>query len=70
MGADTIGDKLMGVWHSWQDFWQMGGFAFYVWSAYAIVIFALFAIGIKSYSQHKRLIKKLHRSKSELANAS
>jgi len=23
------------IWNSWNDFWAMGGYAFYVWGSYA-----------------------------------
>ena len=29
------------IWASWSDFWDMGGYALYVWGSYAVV-----AIGV------------------------
>jgi heme exporter protein D len=25
------------IWASWSDFWNMGGYALYVWGSYAVV---------------------------------
>lgn len=31
------------TWNSWSDFWSMGGYALYVWGAYAVTAVALAA---------------------------
>jgi heme exporter protein D len=38
----------------WQTFFAMGGYAAYVWPAYAISVFALLALGIVSWREMKR----------------
>ena len=31
------------MWASWSDFWHMGGYALYVWGAYAVCFAAMLA---------------------------
>jgi heme exporter protein D len=38
----------------WQTFFEMGGYAAYVWPAYAISILGLLAIGLISWRQMRR----------------
>ena len=38
----------------WQTFFAMGGYAVYVWPAYAISVTALIALGVVSWRQMKR----------------
>ncbi len=44
---------------SWQAFWQMGGYAFYVWSAFGVCALAMLAIVVDSFLAHKRLLTAL-----------
>ena len=39
---------------NWQTFFEMGGYAAYVWPAYAASILALVALGIISWRDMKR----------------
>jgi len=38
----------------WQSFFEMGGYAAYVWPAYAASILALLALGLISWREMKR----------------
>lgn len=29
------------IWSNWSAFWNMGGFAFYVWTSYALAVLVL-----------------------------
>lgn len=42
---------------SWSAFWQMGGYAFYVWLSFGVSIVALGWIAIDSHREHKKLLK-------------
>jgi len=41
------------------EFFHMGGYAFYVWSSYAIGLTALAVIILVSRSEHKKMLRKL-----------
>lgn len=42
---------------SWQAFWQMGGYAFYVWTSFGVTFLAMGLIVYSSASTHKKLLK-------------
>ena len=52
MGART-GERVVA------DFFHMGGYAFYVWSAYALVMTVLVGNVVLARSQHKRVLARL-----------
>ena len=35
---------MTSAFHSWSDFWQMGGYAFYVWLAVAVTALSLLVV--------------------------
>jgi heme exporter protein D len=48
-------------WGGWSEFWAMGGYAFYVWTAYGVT-FALFALEMVALrSGRRRAIEELRR---------
>jgi heme exporter protein D len=42
-----------------KDFFYMGGYAFYVWSAYGLAAVVLLGLLVNSLSKHRRLVKRL-----------
>lgn len=40
---------------SWSDFWNMGGYAFYVWLAFSVTIGAMLLLVIESKLERKSL---------------
>lgn len=49
---------------SWSDFFAMGGYAFYVWSAFVITLLLLKGLYLVSVREQKRLVKDI---KNQLA---
>lgn len=47
------------------DFWQMGGYALYIWPAYGVSLAALLAMGFFSFRKMKALEKHLAELKSK-----
>lgn len=43
------------------DFWNMGGYAAYVWSAYAVALVLLAGNLIAPLQHHRRLLQRLAR---------
>jgi heme exporter protein D len=41
------------IWASWSDFWNMGGYALYVWGSYAVVALCLL-LEVRSADQRQR----------------
>lgn len=52
---------------SWQAFWTMGGYGFFVWLAFGVSFCALAAIWIDSVWAKKRLIKKVQAEQARKA---
>ncbi len=50
--------------NSWQDFWAMGGYAFYVWLAVAATIIALFGLVVHTLWQRRALLAEVRRQQS------
>ncbi|MDP8033527.1 heme exporter protein CcmD [Pasteurella atlantica] len=46
---------------SWSDFFNMGGYGFYVWLAYGISFVAILVLGLQSISSKKALFKEIKR---------
>ncbi|MDG6882122.1 heme exporter protein CcmD [Phocoenobacter uteri] len=46
---------------SWSDFFNMGGYGFYVWLAYGISFVAILALGVQSMTSKKALFKEIKR---------
>lgn len=49
---------------SWQEFWAMGGYAFYVWLAVAFTIIPLIFLIIHIRWQHKALLREVSRQQA------
>ena len=48
-------------WHSWSDFWSMGGAAFFVWGSYGVT-FALIALElVLVLRRRKQVVHRLQR---------
>ncbi|GAC15739.1 heme exporter protein CcmD [Aliiglaciecola lipolytica] len=45
---------------SWQAFWQMGGYGFYVWLAFGVSMLAVFLVIYESIWSKKQLIKAVN----------
>ena len=41
------------------DFWHMGGYAAYIWSAYGIVLSSLLGVWFCLLKQHQQLLVKI-----------
>ena len=48
-----------------KEFFEMGGYAVYVWSSYAIVVLVMYGNVIAAKMQRKRVIKALHELSEE-----
>lgn len=46
---------------SWHSFWQMGGYADYVWPAYGIAFLILISHVILLLRKQKKILKKLRK---------
>ncbi|MDP8163306.1 heme exporter protein CcmD [Pasteurella skyensis] len=46
---------------SWSDFFNMGGYGFYVWLAYGISFLAILVLGLQSIISKKTLFKEIKR---------
>lgn len=44
---------------NWQEFFAMGGYAFYVWTSYGVTVLVLFAIAVLPVLQRKLFLKEL-----------
>ncbi|WP_034948126.1 heme exporter protein CcmD [Erwinia oleae] len=44
---------------SWQEFFAMGGYAFYVWLAVACTLAALAGLILHTFIQHRALLKAI-----------
>ncbi|MTD42505.1 heme exporter protein CcmD [Erwinia sp. CPCC 100877] len=49
---------------SWQDFWAMGGYAFYVWLAVTVTAIALFGLVGHTLWQRRVLLEEVRRQHS------
>ena len=55
---------------NWTDFFNMGGHAVYVWSAYGVTCILLLAcLGI-GYWRHQKLIQRIRKNKGRNSHAS
>lgn len=46
---------------TWQDFWNMGGYGFYVWLAYGISFILIVALLLQSILEKKAIMKTILR---------
>ena len=49
---------------NWQEFFAMGGYAFYVWTSYAIALVVMTYIWVMPILQRKKLIRQLRLRKT------
>ncbi len=49
---------------SWQEFWAMGGYAFYVWLAVAVTLISLIALVGQTFWQRRALLAEVRRQAS------
>ncbi|MCU6184534.1 MULTISPECIES: heme exporter protein CcmD [Citrobacter] len=47
---------MTSAFHSWSDFWQMGGYAFYVWLAVAVTALSLLVVVWHACWQRRALL--------------
>lgn len=52
---------------TWQDFFNMGGYGFYVWLAYAISFVAVVVLVIQSVQERKKVLKEVLREQQRQA---
>lgn len=52
---------MTSAFHSWSDFWQMGGYAFYVWLAVAVTVLSLLVVVWHACWQHRALLADVQR---------
>ena len=55
-------------WNSWEEFWDMGGYAFFVWGSYSVV-FAGVALELWLAVRHRSAVLALLRRNREHAQA-
>ncbi|WP_293731047.1 heme exporter protein CcmD [uncultured Actinobacillus sp.] len=46
---------------SWRDFWDMGGYGFYVWLSYAISFMVILGLIVLSYKGKKAILRDIQR---------
>ena len=46
---------------SWRDFWDMGGYGFYVWLSYAISFMVILGLIVLSYKGKKVILRDIQR---------
>ncbi|HFQ9142014.1 TPA: heme exporter protein CcmD [Enterobacter cancerogenus] len=61
---------MTSAFHSWSEFWQMGGYAFYVWLAVAVTILALLILVWHTRWQRRALLADLRRQMAREHRAS
>lgn len=54
----------MTAFSSWQAFWAMGGYAFYVWLAVACTLVALGALVLHTLFAHRQLLAGIRQRES------
>ncbi|MBL4710943.1 MAG: heme exporter protein CcmD [Gammaproteobacteria bacterium] len=47
---------------NWSEFFNMGGYAFYVWSSYALALVIILANIVSPLMQRKKVIKRIKRT--------
>lgn len=52
---------MTSAFHSWSDFWQMGGYAFYVWLAVAVTALSLLVVVWHACWQRRALLADVQR---------
>ncbi|QJR81736.1 heme exporter protein CcmD [Alteromonas pelagimontana] len=52
---------------SWQAFWQMGGYALYVWLSFGVTIIVMASITIASAREHRQLLHKVLKEQARRA---
>lgn len=46
-------------WHSWTEFWEMGGYAFYVWGSFGVTALVVIVEIWQLRAQRRTLIRNL-----------
>lgn len=46
-------------WHSWAEFWQMGGYGFYVWGSFGITALVVIAEIWQVRAKRRSLLRNL-----------
>lgn len=46
---------------SWRDFWDMGGYGFYVWLSYGISFMVILGLIVLSYKGKKVILRDIQR---------
>ncbi|MGE4386492.1 MAG: heme exporter protein CcmD [Citrobacter sp.] len=52
---------------SWSDFFAMGGYAFYVWLAVALLVIPLAVLVIPNVTQHRAILRDVSRQRASEA---
>lgn len=48
-------------WGGWDNFWAMGGYAFYVWGSYAVTVLLIFAEIVSLRARRRRALEQAAR---------
>lgn len=46
-------------WHSWAEFWEMGGYAFYVWGSFGVTALVVIVEIWQLRAQRRALLRNL-----------
>ncbi|HIF5510533.1 TPA: heme exporter protein CcmD [Pasteurella multocida] len=52
---------------TWQDFFNMGGYGFYVWLAYGISLLAIVVLIVQSVKERKEILRDVLREQQRQA---
>lgn len=55
---------MTSAFHSWSEFWQMGGYAFYVWLAVAVTVLSLTLLVWHTRWQRRALLADVRRQQA------
>ncbi|EFE09510.1 heme exporter protein CcmD [Citrobacter youngae] len=55
---------MTSAFHTWRDFWQMGGYAFYVWLAVAVTLLSLLLLVWHTRWQRRALLADVRRQQA------
>lgn len=49
---------------SWNDFWNMGGYGFYVWLSYGISLVVILGLIVSSYNGKNTVLREVQREQA------
>lgn len=57
----TAGRGETMIWHSFADFWAMGGYGFYVWGSFGVCAVAMVLEPLLVNQRHKAMLLRIRR---------